>query len=93
MSESPPPGTHKVVTEITDEQCAHATVNLGKPIIDLLNEYSRDHGHMLAVFGGLYAMGCAMANIGANLEDPSTLQESFAPLLMGYDAVMAQKQH
>jgi len=93
MSETLPPGTHKVVNEFTPEQTTHAVSNVGQPIINVLNEYSQEHDQMLAIYGGLYALGCALANIGAALDEPVDLRAALSPLMQGYDDAMAQDKH
>lgn len=93
MSETLPPDTHKVVNEFTSEQTSHAVSNVGQPVIDLLNAYSQEHDQMLAIYGGLYALGCALANIGAALEEPADLRVCLSPLLHGYEDSLAQEKH
>lgn len=93
MSETLPPGTHKVTNEFTPEQATHAVSSVGQPIIELLNRYSQEHDQMLAIYGGLYALGCALANIGAALDEPADLRVCLSPLLLGYEDSLAQEKH
>lgn len=83
MSDTPP-GTHRFENDISAADASHAIEHVGSPIVNILNEYTRDHDPLLAVYAGLYAMGCALANIGAVLDEPVDLRQQLSPLFEGY---------
>ena len=43
--------------------------------------------HKRKSHGGLYAMGCALASVGANLEPGVDLRQQLEPMLAGYQAM------
>ena len=94
MSESTAPAHGVRVThEISTNDSAHAMAHVAEPIIEILNNYSERHNHTVALYGGLYALGCALASIGANLGPGVDLRQQLAPLLDGYDAMLQSKAH
>lgn len=73
--------------EITPNHHTHAMAHVAEPIIEILSAYGQRNGNAFAVYGGLYAMGCALASIGANLEPGVDLRQQLEPMLAGYQAM------
>ena len=88
-----PPGLHRKVTDISEADAASVITHVGEPIIDLLNQYGQKHGATLALYGGLYAMGCALACIGAALDERTDLRVQLSPLLEGYENQLKAMAH
>ncbi|MCG3783299.1 hypothetical protein [Delftia acidovorans] len=76
-----------VTHEITSNHHTHAMAHVAEPIIEILSAYGQRNGNAFAVYGGLYAMGCALASIGANLEPGVDLRQQLEPMLAGYQAM------
>lgn len=70
---------------------AHAMAHVSMPILDILSAYSAHSGNAGALYGGLYAMGCALATAGVELAPNVVAGEPLAALLDGY-ATMRQSQ-
>ena len=77
----------RVTHEITSNHHAHAMTHVAEPIIEILSAYGQRNGNTFALYGGLYAMGCALASIGANLEPGVDLRQQLEPMLAGYQAM------
>lgn len=77
----------RVTHEITSNHHAHAMTHVAEPIIEILSAYGQRNGNAFAVYGGLYAMGCALASVGANLEPGVDLRQQLEPMLAGYQAM------
>ena len=77
----------RVTYEITSNHHAHAMTHVAEPVIEILSAYGQRNGNASAVYGGLYAMGCALASVGANLEPGVDLREELEPMLAGYQAM------
>ena len=77
----------RVEYEVTPNCHAHAMQHVAKPILEILNEYGQRNGNTFALYGGLYAMGCALASVGANLEPGVDLRQQLEPMLAGYQAM------
>lgn len=94
MSESTAPAHGVRVThEISTNDSAHAMAHVAEPIIEILNNYSARHNQTVALYGGLYALGCALASVGANLEPGVDLRMQLEPLLDGYEAMRKAQAH
>jgi len=76
-----------VTHEITSNHHAHAMAHVAEPIIEILSAYGQRNGNTFALYGGLYAMGCALASAGANLEPGVDLRQQLEPMLAGYRAM------
>ena len=77
----------RVTREITSNHHAHAMTHVAEPIIEILSAYGQRNGNAFAVYGGLYAMGCALASIGTSLEPGVDLRQQLEPMLAGYQAM------
>jgi hypothetical protein len=77
----------RVTHEITSNHHAHAMTHVAEPIIEILSAYGQRNGNTFALYGGLYAMGCALASVGANLEPGVDLRQQLEPMLTGYKAM------
>ena len=77
----------RVTHEITSNHHAHAMAHVAEPIIEILSTYGQRNGNTFALYGGLYAMGSALASIGANLGPGVDLRQQLEPLLAGYQAM------
>lgn len=77
----------RVTHEIMSNHQAHAITHVAEPIIEILSAYGQRNGNASAVYGGLYAMGCALASVGANLEPGVDLRQELEPMLAGYQAM------
>lgn len=77
----------RVTREITSNHHAHAMTHVAEPIIEILSGYGQRNGNAFAVYGGLYAMGCALASIGTSLEPGVDLRQQLEPMLAGYKAM------
>lgn len=77
----------RVTREITSNHHAHAMTHVAEPIIEILSAYGQRNGNTFAVYGGLYAMGCALASIGTSLEPGVDLRQQLEPMLAGYEAM------
>lgn len=77
----------RVTHKITSNHHAHAMTHVAEPIIEILSDYGQRNGNTFAMYGGLYAMGCALASIGANLEPGVDLRQQLEPMLAGYQAM------
>lgn len=88
-----PPGIRRVVNDISAADANHALEHVGVPIVALLNQYTREHEPILALYAGLYAMGCALANMGAALDEPVDLRQQLSPLFEGYSANRKSAAH
>jgi len=67
--------------------------HVARPILEILNEYGQRNGNTFALYGGLYAMGCALAISGASLEPGVDLRRQLEPLLDGYQTMRETKTH
>ncbi|MDH0852374.1 hypothetical protein N5D66_30955 [Delftia tsuruhatensis] len=83
----------RVEYEVTPNCHAHAMQHVAKPILEILNEYGQRNGNTFALYGGLYAMGCALAISGASLEPGVDLRRQLEPLLDGYQTMRETKTH
>ncbi|MXN31457.1 hypothetical protein [Delftia sp. CH05] len=83
----------RVTRDITPNESAHVVCHVADPIIGILNDYSERNSQALAVYGGLYAMGCALASIGADLGPAADLRKQLSALIDGYDAMQQSKAH
>lgn len=79
--------------EISPNESAHVICHVSEPVIGILNDYGSRHTQVLALYGGLYAMGCALASLGANLDPAADLRLQLEPLFDGYDAMRKEKAH
>lgn len=79
--------------EIHPNESAHAICHVSEPIISILNDYGRRHSQVLALYGGLYAMGCALASLQASLDPAADLRMQLEPLFDGYEAMRKEKAH
>lgn len=77
----------RVTREITSNHHTHAMAHVAEPIIEILSAYGQRNGNTFSLYGGLYAMGCALASIGANLEPGVDLRQQLEPMLAGYQAM------
>ncbi|MFC4927817.1 hypothetical protein [Delftia deserti] len=77
----------RVENEVTPNHHAHAMAHVAEPIIEILSAYGQRNGNTFALYGGLYAMGCALASVGANLEPGVNLRQQLEPMLAGYQAM------
>ena len=77
----------RVTHEITSNHHAHAMTHVAEPILEILSDYGQRNGNTVALYGGLYAVGCALASIGANLEPGVDLRQQLEPMLAGYQAM------
>ncbi|WP_353175749.1 hypothetical protein [Delftia acidovorans] len=78
----------RVPPEVTPNHHTHAIAHVAEPIIEILSAYGQRNGNAFAVYGGLYAMGCALASVGANLEPGVDLRQQLEPMLAGYQAML-----
>ncbi len=74
----------RVTHEITSNHHAHAMTHVAEPIIEILSTYGQRNGNTFALYGGLYAMGCALASMGEDLPPGVDLPQQLEPLLAGY---------
>ncbi|XJC76729.1 hypothetical protein ACHFCA_10385 [Delftia tsuruhatensis] len=72
----------RVTHEITSNHHAHAMTHVAEPIIEILSAYGQRNGNTFALYGGLYAMGCALASVGANLEPGVPFEKDRNAVLM-----------
>ncbi|MEJ8292949.1 hypothetical protein WKI45_08960 [Delftia tsuruhatensis] len=77
----------RVTPEVTPNHHTHALAHVAEPIIEILSAYGQRNGNAFAVYGGLYAMGCALASIGTSLEPGVDLRQQLEPMLAGYQAM------
>lgn len=77
----------RVTHEITSNHHAHAMTHVAEPIIEILSAYGQRNGNTFALYGGLYAMGCALATVGEDLAPGVDLRQKLEPLLAGYQAM------
>lgn len=77
----------RVTHEITSNHHAHAMTHVAEPILEILSDYGQRNGNTVALYGGLYALGCALASIGANQEPGVDLRQQLEPMLAGYQAM------
>lgn len=77
----------RVACEITPNHHTHAMAHVAEPIIEILSAYGQCNGNAFAVYGGLYAMGCALATVGEDLAPGVDLRQKLEPLLAGYRAM------
>lgn len=82
-----------IAHEITPNESTHTIHHVSQPIIDILNRYSELNGDTMAIYGGLYALGCALASIGVNLEEGVDLRQQLSPLLDSYAAMHQTAAH
>ena len=83
----------RTLYEVTPNQHAHAMEHVAKPILTILSEYGQRNDNMMALYAGLYAMGCALATVGANLSPGVDLRQQLEPLLDGYEAMIKSQAH
>ncbi|WP_212645703.1 hypothetical protein [Delftia sp. PE138] len=77
----------RLTHEVPPNYHAHAITHVAEPIIEILGAYGQRNGNTFALYGGLYAMGCALASVGANLEPGVDLRQQLEPMLAGYQAM------
>ncbi|WP_310638011.1 hypothetical protein [Delftia acidovorans] len=77
----------RLTHEVPPNHHAHAMTHVAEPIIEILSAYGQRNGNAFAVYGGLYAMGCALASIGTSLEPGVDLRQQLEPMLAGYQAM------
>ncbi|KAF1050981.1 MAG: hypothetical protein GAK34_01671 [Delftia tsuruhatensis] len=70
---------------------AHAMAHVANPILDILSTYSAHSGNAGALYGGLYAIGCALATAGVELPPCVVAGDPLSALFDGY-AAMRQSQ-
>lgn len=70
---------------------AHAMAHVANPILDILSTYSAHSGNAGALYGGLYAIGCALATAGVELAPCVVAGDPLSALFDGY-AAMRQSQ-
>lgn len=61
-------------------------IRLASPFAQLMNDLQRESGERVheVVSAGLYAMGCALAQIGVHIDIEASVKESIGPLAIGY---------
>lgn len=74
----------RLTHEVPPNHHAHAMTHVAEPIIEILGAYGQRNGNAFALYGGLYALGCALASIGADLGYGQDLRQQLAPLFAGY---------
>ncbi len=85
--------SERVTRDITPNEGAHVVCHVSEPIIKILNAYGLRHTQDLAIYGGLYAMGCALASMGADLQPGVDLRKQLSALLDGYEAMHQSQVH
>ncbi len=88
-----PPGVHRETNEIPADEANHAIEAVAHPIIDLMNEHTKKHGSITALYGCLYAAGAALASYGAALDEGIDLRVQLSPLFEGYHNQQANQTH
>lgn len=61
-------------------------IKLAHPFAELINQIHKENGDLVhdVVSGGLYAMGCALAQIGVHIDIHGQVSTTLPPLSMGY---------
>ena len=76
--------------EETGAMTQEELIRLADPFAQLMNQMQKDNGESITdvVSAGLYAMGCAIAQIGMHIDVQGSVKESVTPLAMGYSEAM-----
>ncbi|WP_406626143.1 hypothetical protein [Acidovorax sp. SDU_ACID1] len=88
-----PPGIRRETNIINAEDVNRAVEGVAQSIIDVLNEYSKQHGATNALFGCLYAAGVALACYDAVLDESVDLRVQLSPLFEGYENQIKAQAH